>query len=63
VYRDDAAALEERGAALEEQLAPLRVSGPPGAVVRVEELRRQLREVRRFGWAYAWLALCCPSPS
>jgi hypothetical protein len=60
VYRDDAAALEERGAALEEQLAPLRVSGPPGAVVRVEELRRQLREVRRFGWAYAWLALLLP---
>lgn len=60
VYRDDATALEEQGAALEEQLAPLRAAGPPGAIVRVAELGRQLREVRRFGWAYGWLVLLLP---
>lgn len=56
MYRDDATALGEQGAALEEQLATLRAAGPPGAVARIAELRAEQRALRRFGWAFAWLA-------
>ncbi len=56
MYRDDATALGEQGAALEQQLATLRAAGPPGAVARIDEIRAEQRALGRFGWAYAWLA-------